>query len=418
MSRLTLLVSAMALALVPSASAQSSNGSPDAAQQEGIRADVRVEPDVGGSEAAATAPGYNGDPTAALAENSDAEFAPGEILVGFHPGLGAAQVDVARQGLAATHIKEFAQIGVHHWRLPPGLTVQQAVAALSDNPNVKYAEPNYIFRAHVLPNDPFFYHSQWSLNNWGYILGTPDADIDAPEAWDVQTGSADVVVGVIDTGIDYTHEDLADNMWVNPGEVINGIDDDGNGYVDDVWGWDFVNNDNDPIDDHGHGTHVAGIIGAKGDNGIAVSGVNWTVTLMPLKFLDSAGDGWTDDAIEAVLYAAGFGVRVTNNSWGGGRKSRALEDAIESSGALFVASAGNDGSSHKMYPAAYNLDNVISVAATDQYDELWSFSNYSASWVDLGAPGVSVLSTAPTVDCTLCGNEDGVLNLSPDISRV
>ncbi len=416
MSRIILLAAAWALAQL--ASAQPGNGSADAAQQEGIPADVRVEPDVAASEFPATAPGYttapgyNGDPTAALAENSDAEFAPGEILLAFRPGVAVAQVDAVRQAVAATQIKQFAQIGVHHWRLPPGLTVDQAVGALSANPNVKYAEPNYIFRAHVFPNDPYFYHSQWGMNNWGYLGMTPDADIDAPEAWDVQTGSADVVVGVIDTGIDYTHEDLADNIWANLGETIDGFDNDGNGYVDDVRGWDFRNDDNDPIDDHGHGTHVAGIIGAKGNNGIAVTGVNWTVTLMPLKFLDSAGYGWTDDAIEAVLYAAGFGVRVTNNSWGGGRKSRALEDAIESSGALFVASAGNDGSSRKQYPAAYDLDNVISVAATDWDDELWSFSNYGASWVDLGAPGVSVLSTAPTVNCTLCGNEDGVRSLS------
>ena len=385
MSRFLMTAAACALALAQIASAQPANNSPNAAQQEGIPADVRVEPDVAAWEAAATA----------LAENSDAEFVPGEILLAFRPGVAVAQVDAVRQAVAATQIKQFPQIGVHHWRLPPGLTVQQAVAALSGNLNVKYAEPNYIVRAHDWPNDLYF-QSQWPLHNTGYLGGIPDADIDALEAWDVQTGSAAVVVGVIDSGIDYTHEDLAENIWVNFGEVIDDVDNDGNGYVDDVQGWDFANDDNDPFDDYGHGTHVAGIIGAVGNNGIGVAGVNWTVRLMPLKFLDSAGDGWTDDAIEAVLYAAGFGVRVTNNSWGGGRKSRALEDAIAASGALFVASAGNDGSSQKQFPAAYDLDNIISVAATDRYDELASFSNYSDSWVDLGAPGVDVLSTVPS----------------------
>jgi subtilisin family serine protease len=396
MSRSILLAAAWALALAQIASAQPGNGSTAAEQQVGIPA--------------ATAPGYNGDRTVVLAEHSDAEFAPDEILLAFRPGVPVAHVEAVQLAVGATQIKQFPQIGVHHWRLPPGLTVDQAVEFLSAIPIVEYAEPNYILRTHVFPNDPFFSHSQWPLRNIGYLGGIPDADIDAPEAWNVQTGSADVVVAVIDSGIDYTHEDLADNIWVNPGEVLNGIDDDGNGYVDDVQGWDFRNNDNDPFDDYGHGTHVAGIIGAVGNNGIGIAGVNWTVTLMPLKFTDSAGDGWTDDAIEAIQYAASFGVRVTNNSWGG-RKSHSLEIAIENAGALFVASAGNDGSTQKEYPAASSLDNIISVAATDKYDELASFSNYGDSWVDLGAPGVFVLSTVPIGDCSLC-SPDGLLHVS------
>ncbi len=238
----------------------------------------------------------------------DDEFVPGEILVGFRPGLGAGIADAVRQRLAATKIKEFAQIGVQHWRLPPGLTVDQAVTALLANPNVEYAEPNYI--VHTLqqnfPNDPKF-GDLWGLHNIGQTGGTADADIDAPEAWDIQTGSATIVVGVIDTGIDYNHEDLAANIWINPGEIAgNGIDDDNNGYIDGVRGWDFANDDNDPMDDHNHGSHTSGTIGAVGNNGVGVVGVNWTVSLMPLKFLNRQGRGTTADAIDAILYAASF----------------------------------------------------------------------------------------------------------------
>jgi subtilisin family serine protease len=331
--------------------------------------------------------------SAAQPQDPAEEFVEGEILVGLRPGVPALQADAVRQALAATKIKEFAQIGVQHWRLPPGLTVEQAIRTLSANPNVEYAEANYIVHALDFPNDPRL-TELWGLHNVGQTGGTLDADIDAIEAWHLQTGSASVVVGVIDTGIDYNHEDLAANMWVNTVEIPdNGIDDDGNGYIDDVRGWDFVNDDNDPTDDHGHGTHTAGTVGAVGDNGIGVVGVNWTVTLMPLKFLGAGGYGTTDDAIDAVLYAASFEdssgnkvVRVTNNSWGGGRRSNALQQAIEASGALFVATAGNNGSSQKHYPAAYDSENVISVAATNQNDELAGFSNWSTSWVDLAAP--------------------------------
>ncbi len=401
MSRSLMMAAACALLFAQITAAQPVNDSSIAAQQDGMAADVGVVIDAGGLESAAVAP----------AEDADAEFKQGEVLLAFHPGVGLAQADAVRQEVSATQIKEFPRIGVHHWRLPPGLTVEQAITALSAHPNVRYAEPNFLVRANVSPADPYFNSAQWPLNNTGSNGGTPDADIDAPEAWDVQTGSADVLVAVIDSGIDYTHEDLAANIWVNPGETLNGIDDDGNGYVDDIQGWDFANNDNDPFDDRGHGTHVAGIIGARGNNGIGIAGVNWTVTLMPLKFLDAAGFGSIADAIEAVQYAASFDVPITNHSWGTGQKSRALEDAIAASGALTVASAGNDASSRKQYPAGYGLDNIISVASTDKYDELASSSNYSTTWVHLAAPGVSVFSTVPTGNCALC-TSFGYLNLS------
>ncbi len=338
---------------------------------------------------------------AALADPA-LDHVPGEILIRYADQAPPGAVAAAMTRVAAVPVRTFPVIGVQLWRLGAGVSVDKALRVLGRRPSrsaIVYAEPNYVLRASDFPSDPLI-GELWGLHNVGQTGGTTDADIDAPDAWDVRTDAPGVVVGVIDSGIDYTHEDLAANMWTNPGEIAgDGIDNDGNGYVDDVIGWDFVADDNDPMDDFGHGTHVAGTIGAVGDNGIGVVGVTWTVTLMPLKFLDASGEGTTADAIEAILYAASFQdaggekiVRITNNSWGGGRRSNALQDAIEASGAVFVAAAGNGGGSHKHYPAAYSLANIISVAATDDDDQLASFSNFHGSWVDLGAPGVSILS--------------------------
>ena len=237
--------------------------------------------------------------------------------------------------------------------------------------------------------------SQWALTK-----------ISAQNAWNISTGSSSVVVGVIDTGIDYNHVDLAANIWTNAGEVANnGIDDDGNGFVDDIHGYDFVNRDGSPLDDNGHGTHVAGTIAAVGNNGVGVTGVTWSTQVMAMKFMDANGSGYLSDAISAVNYATmmrsryGVNVRVTNNSWGGGSFSSALQNAIRASnsaGILFVAAAGNSGTnndSSPQYPANYDAPNVISVAATNQNDQLASFSNYGAVTVDIAAPGVSIYST-------------------------
>ena len=208
------------------------------------------------------------------------------------------------------------------------------------------------------------------------------------------------MVAIIDTGIDYTHPDLAANIWTNPGEIAgDGIDNDGNGYVDDVHGYDFVNNDGDPMDDHFHGTHTAGTVGAVGNNGVGVTGVNWQVKLMALKFLGASGSGSVSGAVSALEYAVTMGVRLSNNSWGGGGYSQALYDAIKNSqviGHVFVAAAGNSGVNSDLqpaYPASYDLDNIISVAAIDSSDNLASFSNRGVVTVDLAAPGVAVLST-------------------------
>ena len=284
--------------------------------------------------------------------------------------------------------------------LQSGMQMNDALRRLQANSSVLYAEPNYIVTAAAIPNDPRF-PELYGLNNTGQTGGLNDADIDAVEAWDIQTGGR-VVVAVIDTGLDYNHEDIVGNVWVNTGEIANnGIDDDNNGYIDDIRGWDFVNNDNNPFDDNDHGTHVSGTIAAVGNNGIGVSGVNWSAQIMPLKFLSARGSGTTADAISALDYAVMMGARISNNSWGGGAFSQALFDAIaaaQSAGHLFVAAAGNDGVNTDVtpsYPASYDLDNIVSVAATDDNDALASFSNFGAVSVDLGAPGVSILSTTP-----------------------
>ncbi len=268
-------------------------------------------------------------------------------------------------------------------------------------------EPNGVLSAAILPNDPFF-AEQWGLHNIGGGGGLADADIDAPEAWDQTVGHSSVVVAVVDSGIDYRHRDLASNIWANPREIPgNGVDDDGNGFVDDFYGYDFANGDGDPWDDHGHGTHVAGIIGAVGSNAEGVAGVAWQVRLMPLKFLGAAGVGSVADAIRAINYATmmrsryGVNIRAINASWGGSSYSGALETAIRAAGEagiLFVTAAGNDSRNndlHPQYPANYELPNVIAVAASDRYDRLASFSNFGQQKVHLVAPGVQILSTVP-----------------------
>ena len=259
--------------------------------------------------------------------------------------------------------------------------------------------PDYKLQIATTPNDPRF-SELYGLENNG-STGVADADIDASLAWDYGTSSS-VVVAVIDTGVDYTHPDLASNIWVNPGEIAgNGIDDDGNGFVDDIRGWDFANNDADPFDDNGHGTHVAGTIGAVGNNGIGITGVAWEVDIMPLKFLGRDGSGFLSDAVEAVNYAAANGAKIINASFGGGGFSSMMQNAIlnfQNMGGIFVAAAGNESNNNDTrpsYPANYNLPSVISVAASTSSDTLASFSNYGTATVDIAAPGSSILSTLP-----------------------
>jgi len=291
---------------------------------------------------------------------------------------------------------------------------------LSADSAIAVAEPNYIIRLDqsvrtqpqpaAEPTDPRF-GDLWGLHNTGQAGGRVDADIDAPEAWDITTGSRDVIVGVIDTGTDYNHPDLRDNIWVNPGEVpSNGIDDDGNGVIDDVHGYSAINDNGDPMDQEGHGTHVAGTIGAVGNNNLGVSGVNWQVSMIPCQFLDANGSGSTAGAIACINYYTnlkvnhGVDVRVTSNSWGGGGFSQALKDAIaagNNAGILFIAAAGNDAEDSDVsphYPSSYDLPGIVSVASTDRNDNMSGFSTYGLVSVDLGAPGSAILSTIPNGD--------------------
>jgi len=303
----------------------------------------------------------------------------------------------------------------------------------SSLPNVEYAEANItiklddpiqkdaprdlLYRENQpnLPNDPNF-AEQWALNNLGQNGGTERADIDALKAWQVSKGSEDVVVAVLDSGVDYNHSDLAANIWTRPDSVSRYYDDE-LGSIDDEHGYDGTLIDglpaleskmgaliSDPMDDNGHGTHCAGIIGAVGNNGIGIAGVNWNVKIMPLKFLGRGGTGSTEKAIEAINYAidrkkAGVNIRVISASWGSTTNSRALKDTIKAAGdagILFVAAAGNDGSntdSWPHYPSSYKLPNLISVAAVDRNDALTSFSNFGVKTVDLAAPGKDILST-------------------------
>jgi subtilisin family serine protease len=332
-------------------------------------------------------------------------FVEGEVLVRFAAGskvtaASVRAVDDAAGGVSASALKGVP--GLEKITLKKGVSVAQAVDAYRRQPGVLYAQPNYILSPFaVTPNDPRF-STMWGLNNSGQTGGTPDADIDAPEAWALQTGSRDVIVAVVDSGVDYNHPDLHANMWTNAAEANGtpGVDDDGNGYVDDIYGIDTWNGDSDPMDDNGHGTHCSGTIGAVGDNALGVTGVNWNVSIMAVKHAGANGRGSTSAAIEAIEYATAMGADVISCSWGGsgGSNGDALYDAMAASPALFVCAAGNSGQNADatpMYPAAYTLDNIVSVAATDKNDVLADFSNYGVTSVDLAAPGVDILSTVP-----------------------
>ena len=348
-------------------------------------------------------------------------------------------------------------VGDSHLLTAVDINVARVVQQLEKLDAIVFAEPNYHVSIGLFPDDSQF-SDLWGMHNTGQTSGTDDADIDAPEAWEVETGTHQIVVGVIDTGVDYSHPDLYQNIWINqdeiPAEIKNqlvdvdadglytfidlnsssnwdtqdpsslvsdingnnyidagdllgdtawsdGTDTDNNGYIDDLFGWDFVNGDNDPYDDNDHGTHVSGTIGAMGDNGEGVVGVNWDIQIMGLKFLDVNGGGYISDAVSALDYAVAEGAVLTNNSWGGGGYSQAMYDAISQSGQsnqLFIAAAGNDNNDNDQlasYPASYDLGNVVSVAATDKDDQYAGFSSFGSSTVDLAAPGSAIISTTP-----------------------
>jgi Zn-dependent metalloprotease/subtilisin family serine protease len=343
--------------------------------------------------------------------NLENEFIKGRVIIGTNQGYSAPQLS----SLDKVGYRNLRELGIA--RNPQtGITVQssrksflvtlsdttndgvlKAIEILKNEPSIAYVEPDYVVHAYATPNDSYFSQLYAMFNN-GQTGGTVDADIDATDVWERHTGNRSILIGIIDTGIDYVHPDLAANIWTNPGEIPgNGIDDDNNGFIDDVHGWDFAYDDSNPTDGHYHGTHCAGTIAGVGNNGIGVAGVMWTASLVALKFLDDAGSGTTSDAIDAVNYANAMGIKITSNSWGGGGFSQALMDAI-AAGGLFVAAAGNNGTDNDaspQYPASYALDNIISVAATDHNDLLASFSCYGSTSVDLGAPGVNIYSCQP-----------------------
>ncbi|MDQ3942927.1 MAG: S8 family serine peptidase, partial [Actinomycetota bacterium] len=366
--------------------------------------------------------------------SDDEEFASDRVLVKLREGVSSQALDtVNRQNNARTD-RRIPRTRTNVVRLPRGLEVRDAIRRYEASPDVEYAEPDFILRPSqtISANDPH-YPRLYGLNNTGQNGGAADADIDAPEAWNTTIGDAGTVVAVIDEGVDINHPDLRNNIWTNTDELPdNGLDDDRNGYVDDVNGYDFAGNDAsvydpDPLSGAGdeHGTHVAGTIAAQGNNSLGVVGVNWRVRIMPLKFLGPDG-GYTSDAVEALNYAVAEGVKISNNSWGGGGSSRTLLEAInraDQAGHLFVAAAGNGGAdgvgddndATPQYPSSYNSPNVIAVAATDGRDALAGFSNYGSTSVDLAAPGVGILSTLPR---NTYGSYSGTSMATPHVSGV
>jgi len=334
----------------------------------------------------------------ALETNPGLTSVPNSILVKFRQNSSTQARNQAIAAAGASQVRDLGLVeGLVHIRSQAPLN--NVIAALSANPQVEFAEPDYVVSAFA--SDPFF-DLQWGLFNYGQTIrstvGIPGADIRMIPAWDISMGGEACLVAVIDSGVQWNHPDLAANIWQNPGETggFTGTDKDGNGYIDDAIGWDFYSNDNNPDDENGHGTHVAGTIAAVSNNGIGVAGVAPNCKIMALRFLGPTGSGSTSDAIAALNYAVKAKAKISNNSWGGGGSSTALYQAIEAAGAaghIFVAAAGNnktntDRKAH--YPSSYDLHNIISVAATDNRDGLASFSNFGSRTVDLGAPGVDI----------------------------
>jgi len=337
-------------------------------------------------------------------------WVPHHILVKLPPT--SADVQTLAQRTGGKLLRTFPRCGWHLLKIPAEEPLDKIMRTLIDDNMVAAAEPDYLRSLTALPDDPIF-SLQWHLRNDGIVSGRPDADIDASEAWEVNTGGSEVIVAVIDTGINWEHEDISDNIWTNEAEIPdNNLDDDGNGYVDDVRGWDFIGSgtledpvpDNDPRDFHGHGTSVAGIIGGKGNNRRGISGVVWDAKLMPLKVgLDSSVSTSLSVSgfLEAIEYALNHNVRVINGSFGGPGYSRAERDVLtvaDQEGVLLTFPAGNfsnnnDDPNLAIFPGSYTLPNIISIAATDDNDQLADFSNFGRRSADLAAPGTGIWST-------------------------
>ena len=338
-----------------------------------------------------------------------------QLLVKFADTVSEEMIERAHAMLGTKTLKYYPQTGIYLIEVPENLNLKSGIEKLRQMNAIEFVEPNYKVQSTMTPNDPKF-NQLWGMKNSSYN----GVDVGAAEMWDVSTGSNKVVVAVIDTGIQYDHPDLKDNMWVNAKEIPdNGIDDDNNGYVDDVYGYDFVNQDGDPMDDHSHGTHCAGTIGAVGNNGEGVVGVNWNVKLMALKVLASNGYGSDADIVSAIEYAVAKGVDVISMSLGSygysASELRALRQA-QAKGILVVAAAGNDTNDNDIipnYPSNYELDNIIAVASMDRNGNPSSFTNYGKTSVDIAAPGGNILSTVPGSDY---GTKSGTSMATPHVS--
>ncbi|HLM02356.1 MAG TPA: S8 family serine peptidase [Pyrinomonadaceae bacterium] len=332
-------------------------------------------------------------------------YADGELLVKFKDGTASAAARSANSRFGARVVEEFPDLGWQRVKLPAGVPVETAAARYAGLSDVEYVQPNFIYNLQATPNDPRFSDAgMYGLTK-----------ISAPSAWDLTTGSPNVVVANIDTGINYNHEDLAANMWTNPGETNgNNIDDDGNGFVDDYYGYDFFFNDPNPQDENGHGTHTAGTIGAVGNNNIGIVGINWNVRIMAIKIYNSTGFGTTSAMlVNAYNYVRmmknrGVNIRVTNNSYGGcdeacnyDQATKDALDALGNAGILNVFAAGNNGrniETQPFYPASYTSPSVLSVANSTSTDTRSGSSNFGPVSVDLAAPGTGILSTHTNVN--------------------
>ncbi|MBI4043142.1 MAG: S8 family serine peptidase [Deltaproteobacteria bacterium] len=372
-----------------------------------------------------------GEPSKEVRFYNGKEYVAGELIVKLAPKERISSLDRLFASVGQVQIGKISDSPtLLLMKTEKNRSLKEILQTLRSDHHIEYAEPNYIYKIDLLSpsplqltNDPDFANN-WALQNSGQILNgvtcAAGSDIDAVRAWDITTGNRSIVVGVIDTGVDANHPDLKENIWHNSAEIPdNGIDDDGNGFIDDDTGWNFYGNNKNSFDDNGHGTHVSGTIGAVGNNGIGTVGVNWQVSILPVKFLGADGSGTTDGAIQAIDYAVKMGAHILNNSWGGGGFSQALADKIalaESKNVLFVAAAGNDSSNndnYPHYPSNYPHSNVISVAATDCRDQLAYFSNYGLGSVDISAPGVAIYSTLPN---NTYGSYSGTSMATPHIA--
>jgi subtilisin family serine protease len=355
----------------------------------------------------------------AFAQKTSAEnYVSGELLVKFREAISSRSARGANLAMNAATVETLGDLGWQRVRLPEGISVDDAINRYSKLDGVEFAQPNFYYRLQLTPNDAMF-GSLWGMTK-----------ISAPAAWDLTTGSSTVVVAHIDTGIRYTHQDLAANIWTNSGEINNnGIDDDGNGFIDDFYGWDFRFNDSNPIDENGHGTHTAGTIGAVGNNMLGVAGVNWNVRIMAIKIYSASGTDTTSAMlINAYNYVRmmkerGVNIRVTNNSYGGCNEAcgydQATKDAIDAmgnAGILNVFAAGNSGTNNDttpFYPASYTSPSVLAVGGTDQNDN--RIFNFGFTSVDLAAPASGVLSTTSGSDSTY-GNLSGTSMVAPHVA--